>query len=352
MTGRQSKASASASPKKGGLSHQRKEPASPEKKERRRKQVRLAQRAYRARNDANVTALEQRISHLESALERMSKAIVDFNDILIEERVLTSYPHVTDHLRATLKTCLDSAYGHEHEQDFGNSQPKKTSLGVQTPVRKRILLKDSPETSHLSLNWTWRNAYLQSQILPFELDETSVIEVPNFVEHLRITCLYQGFLMLNNPYIPLDALRRPFQLFLSLVRREAITSFFYTRLLARLNHKQPEMCKEIPSFKLGGAGTHYPEALVAAQNQAEMRGLVQQNFPVIHDALPAFSPESQDELDGEWFDLWDLAGYLRSKRITPSLSPPTAETTYRMVNAVDFTAGEVRNSCLFDLRTE
>lgn len=158
--------------------------------------------------------------------------------------------------------------------------------------------------------------------------------------------------MLNNPSIPLDVLRRPFQLFLSLVRRDAITSFFYTRLLARLNNKRPEMCKEIPSFKLGGAGTHYPEVLADAQNEAEMRGLEQQNIPVIHDALPAFSPDVNEELDGEWFDLWDLAGYLRNKRITLSLSPPTAEATYPMVDAVGFTAGEARNSCLFDLRTE
>jgi hypothetical protein len=282
----------------------------------------------------------------------MSKAVVDFSDILVEEQLLTLHPHVADRLQETLKTCLDSAmYGDEHQQDDGHSQPNKTSPRVQTPPDKKSSPKDDPEKPHLPINSTWRSAYPCSRLLPFELDSASVTEEQVFVEHLRITCLYQGFLMLNNQSIPLEALRRPFRLFLSLVRRQTITSFFYTCLHARLNNKQPEMCKEIPFFKLGGAGTHYSRP-VSSKNKAEPRGLEQQHIPVIHGDLSAFSPEAQEELGGEWFDLWDLAGYLRTERITLSVAPPIEKTTYRTVNAVDFTAGEVRHSWLSDLRTD
>lgn len=279
----------------------------------------------------------------------MGKAVVDLSDILAEKRVLTSHPNIADRLRDTLKTCLDSAkYGKERHEDFGHSQQNDTSLRVQRPVDKQSSPKYDPKESPLPINSTRRSAQPHNRFLPFELDgAASVVEALAFVDHLRITCLYQGFLILSNPSIPLDALRRPFRLFLSLVKRETIASFFYTCLHARLNNKQPERFSEIPFFKLGGTGTHYRGALVSNQNKS---GLEEQHFPVVHSALSAFPPEAQEELDGEWFDLWDLVGYLRAETITLSLEPPNEETTHRTVNVVDFTAGEARNSWLSDLQ--
>ncbi|RAO68090.1 uncharacterized protein BHQ10_004102 [Talaromyces amestolkiae] len=286
MSGVQPTASAPQPPsetssKTTGLSHQCTKPASPEKKERRRKQVLQAQRAYRARNEANITALKQRVAHLESALERMGKAVVDLSDILAEKRVLTSHPNIADRLRDTLKTCLDSAkYGKERHEDFGHSQPNDTSLRVQRPVDKQSSPKYDPKESPLPINSTRRSAQPHNRFLPFELDGAA----------------------------------------------------------------SPERFSEIPFFKLGGTGTHYRGALVSNQNKS---GLEEQHFPVVHSALSAFPPEAQEELDGEWFDLWDLVGYLRAETITLSLEPPNEETTHRTVNVVDFTAALVEKGiCL------
>lgn len=235
-------------------------------------------------------------------------------------------------------------YGDESEEDVGHLQPKNTSPSVQMPINKPPSPRDHPWYSHPDIDLTWPSAWPRNQLLPFERDGTRIVEAPVFVQHLRITCLYQGFLVLKNPSVPLNALRRPFRLLLSLVTRETITSFFYTCLYARLNNNQPDRWNEIPFFKLGGAGTHYREAFPSSQSETETRGSEQQHFPVENGALSAFSPEAQEELDGDWFDIWDLAGYLQSERIALSTAPPTENTTYRKVNALDFTAGEARRS--------
>lgn len=235
-------------------------------------------------------------------------------------------------------------YGEESEEDIGNLQPKNTSPSIQMPRNKPPSPRHHPEYSHPDIDLTWPSAWPRNPLLPFKLDGTGTVEAPFFVQHLRITCLYQGFLVLKNQSVPLNALRRPFRLLLSLVTRETITSFFYACLYARLNNDQPDRWNEIPFFKLGGAGTHYPEAFSSSQSETETRGPEQQHFSLENHALSAFSPEAQEELDGDWFDIWDLAGYLQAERISLSTAPPTENTTHRKVNALDFTAGKARLS--------
>ncbi|KAF3384390.1 hypothetical protein F1880_002354 [Penicillium rolfsii] len=100
-------------------SHEREQSISREKKERRREQVRLAQRAYRARNEANTIALKQRIAQLESALEAQSKAVVLLSNLLEEDPVVMSHPHIADRLRETVKICLNSAMYSEESTTSG-----------------------------------------------------------------------------------------------------------------------------------------------------------------------------------------------------------------------------------------
>ncbi|KAJ5111363.1 hypothetical protein N7532_001898 [Penicillium argentinense] len=340
-------APSAASPKKTRLLHEREQPTSPEKKERRRKQVRLAQRAYRARNEANTTLLKQRIARLEFALERQSRAVVLFSDFLAEDSVVISRPHVADRLRETVKICLDSAiWGDESEEDIGHLQLKDTSFSVRTPIKQPLSPRDYSKYSHPHIDLSLPSAGPRIQLLPLERDR-AIVEAPVFVQYLRISCLYQGFLMLKNPSVPLNALRRPFRFLLSLVPRETITLFFYNCLYARLNHNQPDKWTEIPFFRLGGAGTHYREVLSSRENNTEAREPKQQYVPVEHGARSAFSLEAQEELEGDWFDIWDLAGYLRSEGITLSTAPPTGNTADRKVNALDFTAALVEKGiCL------
>lgn len=215
--------------------------------------------------------LKQRIARLEFALERQSKAVILLNDFLAEDSDIISRPHVADRLRETVKICLDSAmYGGESDAEVGQLQLKNSSLGVQTPTKQPLCPEDYSKYSHPHIDLTLPNARPRIQPLPLELDG-AIVEARVFVQYLRISCLYQGFLMLKNPSVPLNALRRPFRLLLSLVQRETITSFFHNCLYARLNNNQPDKWDEIPFFRLGGAGTHYREVLSSSEINTEAR---------------------------------------------------------------------------------
>lgn len=216
---------------------------------------------------------------------------------------------------------------------------------MRTAIKQPLSPRDCSKYSHPHIDSTLPFAEPRIQLLPLE-PGGSIVEAPVFVQYLRISCLYQGFLMLKNPTVPLNALRRPFRLLLSLVQRETITSFFYNCLYARLNNSHPDEWNEIPFFRLGGAGTHYREVLSSSDNNTEAREPKQHDVPIEHGALSTFSPGTQEELEGDWFDIWDLAGYLCSEGISLSTAPPTGNTADRNVNALDFTVGENRRSYL------
>ncbi|KAL4815011.1 hypothetical protein BDW67DRAFT_165105 [Aspergillus spinulosporus] len=318
-----------------------------DKKERRRQQVLLAQRAYRARHEAHTRELQQRVARLESALERTCQAIVSFTDVLLGARIPASHQQIAHRLRDTVKTCLHSAMG-------GNGCLEESACSNQSePLPKQTQTQGDHEewprsSQHAGLGVLApaRNAPFPLQFMPAAAG-AATIEAPVFANQLRILCLYQGFLLLKNPSVPLEALKRPFRLFLSVVPRETIASFFHACLQARLNNKQPDRCSDIPCFKLGGSGTHYSEVVVSSQNQIESS---QEQHPPeirVHDTLSAFSPEAQSDLDGDWFDLFDLMGYLRAHGVALSTVPPAGDTAYRTVNAVDFAAALVEKGiCL------
>ncbi|KAL6231385.1 hypothetical protein BDW75DRAFT_233669 [Aspergillus navahoensis] len=321
-----------------------------DKIQRRRQQVLLAQRAYRARNEARTTALQQRVARLESALERAGQTIISFMDVLVGARVLASHQPIARRLRDTVKTCLRSAM--EGNDCFGDvvgySRPPEASPEQTHAHEEQEECPRSSGRAGLSVLSPARSPPLP--LLPSvpPSDGAMTIEVPVFVNQLRIACLYHGLLLLKNPSVPLEALKRPFRLLLSLVPRETITSFFHACLHARLNNKQPDRCNDIPCFRLGGAGTHYPEVTVSSQNRTGSSP-EQQGPPEVqvHNSLMAFSPEAHKDLGGEWFDLFDLVGYLQTQGIVLSTAPPVEDTAYRTVNAIAFTAALVEKGiCL------
>ncbi|KAL7806709.1 hypothetical protein V8C44DRAFT_338655 [Trichoderma aethiopicum] len=67
--------------------------------DRRRTQIRLAQRAYRHRKDTAITTLEQRVKDLEASNEAMSREFTRFYDIILSEGILDLAPHAAPRLR-------------------------------------------------------------------------------------------------------------------------------------------------------------------------------------------------------------------------------------------------------------
>ncbi|KAL3469491.1 hypothetical protein BJX99DRAFT_251958 [Aspergillus californicus] len=283
--------------------------------EHRRRQVRTAQRAYRARHQANTAALQNRVAELERTLERIGEAVVSFSDALVYSDVLTSYPDIADRLRDTVQTCLVLARdGSGEDESDRHVERSQQTPDLETERRQRqmaipLLPSVLADRSH--------GIHVQYPLFPGSDGTTGNIEISTFIEQLRITNLHRGFRMLSDPSTPFSALKRPFRLLLSCVTRETITAFFHARLHARLNKSKPERFFEIPAFQLGGAGTHYPLLLPDPAQNAEQGANIQdfQAPPQEYGTLSAFSPEDQDELNGDWFDIHDLEGYLREREV-------------------------------------
>ncbi|PWY71027.1 hypothetical protein BO70DRAFT_126994 [Aspergillus heteromorphus CBS 117.55] len=79
--------------------------------ERRRAQIRIAQRAYRDRKEAALSRYEARILELETAMKKMNATIFTFGDHLAHSGVIASDSSLRSHLHDTLQTCKTLADG-------------------------------------------------------------------------------------------------------------------------------------------------------------------------------------------------------------------------------------------------
>ncbi|KAK2801853.1 hypothetical protein FQN50_007598 [Emmonsiellopsis sp. PD_5] len=77
--------------------------------ERRRTQIRLAQRAYRLRKEATISDLNQRVVELEETIDEMSKSFLAFNDEAMSSGLLSAQPEFAEHLRRVTERFLSLA---------------------------------------------------------------------------------------------------------------------------------------------------------------------------------------------------------------------------------------------------
>ncbi|KAF9891634.1 Phosphoserine transaminase [Aspergillus nanangensis] len=309
--------------------------------ERRRMQIRLAQRAYRSRKEASITSFKSRISLLEDAVEKMSTSILSFSDELVQSGALESHPDLTGPLRDTVETCLALAKEAEEDsnRDVLGTSPHSDESGLSSSSAPGEQSNDSPPiefqvtsaaASDDSLQWesTGPPHYLSASDL-------SDMEVSAFIERLQFACLYQGHRVLGDPSVPTSRLERPFRLLLTVMDRKSIKSWFDAVLYARLGQRRLEGWKEVPFFCLGGAGTHYPRP---ASSGSTIQPLLHpyQRWTMVQNPLELLPSTIQDELDGDWFDMADLAGFLREKgvhlRATPPINSKTPSSTQDSVN--------------------
>ncbi|KAL2843178.1 hypothetical protein BJY01DRAFT_235756 [Aspergillus pseudoustus] len=284
------------------------------------------QHPSQAQTEMSTAALKLRIIQLETAIEEICENVVTLRKDIVRSQVLTQYPCLSDCLQDAVNSCLHClGHGESSQDDFALSQPCEGYPGgyFQTEsqprgagtYKKSVPIQSAPE-------------------LPFSKPSTAT-----FINYLRIACLYYGYMILDKPSIPLEALKRPFRLLLPLVTRDNLTCFFYTRLQARLTNKLPGDSLEIPHFQIGGAGFHFPEVSAFSDQETESQKPCRDHM--VPDDWSSYSPEVQEELQGEWFDLEDLERYLEAISVRISTKPQIAGGC--VVNAVDFAAALIRN---------
>ncbi|KAL2810065.1 hypothetical protein BJX63DRAFT_434588 [Aspergillus granulosus] len=264
--------------------------------ERRRMQVRMAQRAYRSRKEANVSSLKDRINQLETAVKQMSTAVISFGDELVRSGALDTYPELLRPLGNTVQACLALPTIPQLEGDSDH----QLELPDRSTQKKLLSIYPSPSSSGS--------------------ESSDTMDILEFIDRLHVTCSYQAYLVCANPAVPLRQLEQPFRMLLSLMPRALVAEYFKDWLLARAGHKALDHWDHIPFFQIGGAGTHY-----APQSRGYYPFHHSQKSSTITDDLSHFPSDIQQELDDEWFDLGDLEGYLREREIVfPAYIPAIA----------------------------
>ncbi|KAJ9491458.1 hypothetical protein VN97_g1751 [Penicillium thymicola] len=299
--------------KKRGRPRDAEPPLSGVPEERRRMQTRLAQRAFRSRQREAVTGLNNRISQLETILDQMSLTVLSFSDQLVQSGVLASYSGLTAHLHDTIKTfhSLASEANPDRETQVSDAPSHSEDL-PQSSLPGPIPI---PSSNTLPPSSLYRSGsdHPTSDSFPHTLESPgiSVIELPEFIERLNLACLYQGNLALCDQSIGLHHLQKPFGFLLSMMNRERLTVYFKARLDSQVSQKPLDGWEEIPFFALGSAGTHYPRVGHSCRGYHE--------WDMIKDPLPLVSPDIQEQLKGDWFDLQDLEGFLREEDVNLTL---------------------------------
>ncbi|KAJ4318433.1 hypothetical protein N0V84_006856 [Fusarium piperis] len=102
--------------------------------ERRRTQIRLAQRAYRNRKDTAITSLEQKVKDLEQTNEDMGKEFMNFFDFVLAQGMLENAPEVARRLNDTTRKFLSFTRRNADDapKETGTSDPAPVSAQKET----------------------------------------------------------------------------------------------------------------------------------------------------------------------------------------------------------------------------
>ncbi|PYH87317.1 hypothetical protein BO82DRAFT_257963, partial [Aspergillus uvarum CBS 121591] len=309
--------------------------------ERRRNQIRLAQRAFREREKAALSQSDARISQLQTSLMTMHSMITSFGQDLSKSGALALHSDLHLKLCSLLATCDALAEGYEKLSAGNLLYPAVHDQELRDPVDPwvkpcpgdfraqsiRILHSHSSSSPSTTVLASLPELSLPAHIFT-PLKSISRIQLSQFVHQVRLGCAHYALSSLQNPAITTDQLRNKFRFLLSLMSREDLTSYFEACVHY---HEHPERMlkfERLPFFRLGGAGTHFPAVPFPNDNHCA---------PVHNDPLQELPPDIQRHLHGKWFDSSDLEGLLRERKIHLSAYPPSKgaqlPSTVNVVNA-------------------
>jgi hypothetical protein len=108
--------------------------------DRRRTQIRLAQRAYRHRKETTISALKKRVGELERTIEKMNKTFLEFHDNAIDSGLVLSKPSLAQQLKATTAEFVSLAklasIDSDHEEEAANIAELERSNKTESSPNK------------------------------------------------------------------------------------------------------------------------------------------------------------------------------------------------------------------------
>ncbi|KAJ5168489.1 uncharacterized protein N7482_004083 [Penicillium canariense] len=127
--------------------------------QRRRKQLRVAQQAYRKRKETTISTLQSRVQELESGIEELSQSFLSFSNLLFEADILEKHPRVTSAFQQITQQYVSLA-------KRGCDEPEQAAPAAATPATPatpNTLLKPSATPD---LNWNYSPLLTQLDTLP------------------------------------------------------------------------------------------------------------------------------------------------------------------------------------------
>ncbi|KAL4911325.1 hypothetical protein BDW74DRAFT_7566 [Aspergillus multicolor] len=293
-------------------------------------------------------------------MEDMSSTVLSFSEQLLTSGVLEAYPHLAVSLRDTMKTIVslasEAGSGDGSGNGSGSVTPAPAPVPADEPTRLHLSSDSSssssfssfPETEtstipHGSLGLTLSTSSAHTlgnagftHIPNLKEPGISSIELPDFIQMLSLTALKQSYMALHDPSIGPDQLQRPFGLILSILSRADLVSYVKADLDAQANHRHLDGWDNIvPFFQLGGAGTHHLGPSSLQGRNAHLASHRHRDCCMVTDPLALATFDLRQQLEGEWFDLHDLEGFLADADVLLLLRAD--ERQRPKVRAVDLT---------------
>lgn len=314
---------------------------------RRRKQIRLAQRAYRQREKGVVSHQQSRITDLETVIEKMSVTINSLGANLKQSDVLI--PHAE--LRKQLSDCLASCrslvfgaglpvHGHSITPPSDYHEPAVHDATQDPSSLPAMSVDDNPRPlSPLPSPFTIFRDKAPSSPIDHDpshfLDQIndashSGLDLSQFIQQLRLACVYHAVVSLRDPGVTLENLRRKFRFLLSLLSREDLLSYFEDCLAAKRHPERMVKWDELPFFGVGGAGKHF---VSSPSPKYQSLHAIWETSSCDH------TSDNEDLLDGDWYDSTDLERLLDIRGIRLFIEAPTVnEPTSPRLRAINASA--------------
>ncbi|KOS39608.1 hypothetical protein ACN38_g9564 [Penicillium nordicum] len=302
--------------------------------ERRRKQLRLAQQAYRKRKETTIGNLQNRVHELQTGIENISQSFLSFSSLLIEEQLLSQYPHIASALQNITQQCVSLAKAGSDDPSEGAlplvqtaKESQITNINTDPTVLDNAHSEASTDAEDITRSVATRwpapptPPYEGPSLLPFGLVMPSpTVQFPQFshitpplsnsptldllssnitpdrqwniAQRLVRTCCHGGYrLLAENPNSP--AVQRVFGSVPSLPERNRMVSAFHA----------------VMQDKTGVLTDPKTHVLHALQTNMNMFSNEQLQVPskIWQIALESAS--------GGWMDASGVQGYLRDKRV-------------------------------------
>ncbi|KAH7122992.1 hypothetical protein EDB81DRAFT_813376 [Dactylonectria macrodidyma] len=339
-------------------------PSSQSPEERRREQIRRAQKAFRSRQEANLANSEARVRELEAAIGDMSSMVVSFAQDLAQSGLLRQNSSLKSRLCNVLErsqniaersasTINEDRLGISADQTSAPLRPirqgvRRHSREISPYYSDPAHMARFPTTPPLRINFDLSGFLMplsSGSPLLFDSPHISAIEIPLFTRQLGRACAYHAYFSLRNPSLQVNDLRGKFRFLLSMLSRERLTSYFEAAVQAEVHPSLMDEWNGVPFLSVGGAGTHYllrsssssssNTTPSTARTSTTTTNHTQVQSPDGEHPVFAAPYQSQGRTNSRWFDIRDLEGFLQEKHVYLTNSDPKVQRRPSRRNAIN-----------------